>query len=131
MSKDTTTPDQTEAIALTDAGDSPLIAKLKKQKDEKSGSNCTTLPETGVVVTWPKFQSHGAWMKAQRLAKKDFAKATNYYLTGICKFDGEKMTVTDFVELLPSNDIFHLTAEVLADHESDDDGEDGPGKFLN
>lgn len=127
MSKDTTQPDQTDAAADV-AGDSPLITKLKKQKAEKAGESRTTLPATGIVVTWPKFQSHGAWMKAMRLAKKDFAKATNFYLTGICKFDGEKMTVTDFVELIPSNDIFHLSGEVMG---KDDDEEDDEGNVLH
>ena len=123
MSKQTTQPDEAAANV---AGDSPLITKLKKQKAAKVGDNQTTLPETGIVVTWPKFQSHGAWMKALRLAKKDFSKATNFYLTGVCKFDGEKMTVTDFVTLIPSNDIFHLSAEVMGkDDDFDDDEEVG------
>jgi hypothetical protein len=120
MAKNTIQPDQTDAAADM-AGDSPLIAKLKKQKAKKAGESHTTLPETGIVVTWPKFQSHGAWMKAMRLARKDFAKATNFYLTGICTFDGEKMTVTDFVALIPSNDIFHLSNAVMG--QEDDAGD--------
>ena len=119
MSNDTTTTETQQ-----DSGDSPLITKLKRQKAGKAGTNRTTLPETGIVATWPKFQSHGAWMKAQRLAKKDFSKATNFYLTGVCKFDGEKMTVSDFVDLIPSNDIFHLMNEVMGD-DADDEGDKG------
>ena len=106
------------------AGDSPLIAKLKKQKVQKSGEHRTTLPESGITVTWPKFQSHGAWMKAQRLAKKDVSKATNFYLTGICKFDGERMTVTEFVDLIPTVDVFHLMGEVMGDDDDEDNGDD-------
>lgn len=128
MPQDTVKPDQTETTVVEETGDSPLIAKLKKQKAGKAGESRTTLPETGIVATWPKFQSHGAWMKAMRLAKKDFAKATNFYLTGICKFDNEKMTVTDFVELIPSNDIFHLSNEVMG---KDDEDEDDAGNVLH
>lgn len=110
---------------INDANDSPLIAKLKKQKSEKTGDHTMQLPETGVSVTWPKFQSHGAWMKAQRLAKKDPAKASNYYLTGVCRFDGEKMTVTDFVELIPSGDIFALMESVMGDLMGGDVSDEG------
>ena len=138
MSKDTMSkdpmpkdPSQADAAAAADrptdkdtaGGDSPLIAKLKKQKAQKSGENHTTLPESGITVTWPKFQSHGAWMKAQRLAKKDVSKATNFYLTGICKFEGERMTVTDFVDLIPAQDVFHLMGEVMGDVD-EADGDD-------
>ena len=117
--------DTAPAAEKNAGGDSPLIAKLKKQKAQKSGENRTILPESGITVTWPKFQSHGAWMKAQRLAKKNVSKATNFYLTGICKFDGERMTVTEFVDLIPAQDVFHLMGEVMGD--DDDDGEDKEG----
>ena len=116
--------DNARAAEKNAGGDSPLIAKLKKQKAQKSGEHRTTLPESGITVTWPKFQSHGAWMKAQRLAKKDVSKATNFYLTGICKFDGERMTVTEFVDLIPAQDVFHLMGEVMGDDADDDKGDD-------
>jgi hypothetical protein len=119
MSKDAQQTDQN--AAATEGDDSPLISKLKAQKAQKTGMNSTVLPETGVTVTWPKFQSHADWMKAQRLAKKDLSRATNYYLVGICKFEGEKMSMSEFVELMPSGDIFHLMSEVMGDDESEED----------
>lgn len=101
-----------------------LIAQLKAHKAANTGENDTTLPETGVIVTWPKFQPHGVWMKAQRLAKKNPFSVSDYYLSLLCKFNGERMTIDEFKSLIPTGDVLHLGAEVLGDDEDDEAGND-------
>lgn len=111
--------DQTTVTeAETETG---VIAKLKKHKAKKSGFDETTLPETGIKVTWPQFQPHGIWMKAQRLAKKNPMSVADIYIALICKFDGDKMTLTDFNDLVPTGDALHLLGEVMGDDEDGDD----------
>lgn len=118
MSKDTATPATENAL---ENGDSPLIAKLKKYKADNSGSENTKLPETGITVTWPQFKPHGIWMKATRLAKGDAQATMNIYLPLLCKFDGEKLTVTEFKELVPTDDVMHLFGEVMGGNIEDED----------
>tara|TARA_R100001369_G_scaffold50217_2_gene76939 strand:+ start:722 stop:1090 length:369 start_codon:yes stop_codon:yes gene_type:complete len=98
-----------------------VIAKLKKHKASQTGTQDTTLPETGIKVTWPKFQSHGMWMKAQRLSKKNPMGVADIYMALICKFDGESMTLTDFNDLVPTGDALHLLGEVMGEDEDEDD----------
>ena len=107
-----------------DVGDTPLIAKLKKHKADNVGSDETTLPETGIKVTWPKFKPHSIWSKATRLSKKSPLSVTDNYLPLLCKFDGENMTVEEFKQYIPTDDILHLTGEVMGD---DDEGDDDVG----
>lgn len=105
----------------TTEADTGVIAKLKKHKAAKSGTQETQLPETGIKVTWPKFQSHGMWMKAQRLSKKNPMGVADIYMALICKFDGEAVTLTDFNELIPTGDALHLLGEVMGDDDAEDD----------
>lgn len=114
MTKETKTDGDTD-------GDTGVIAKLKKHKSGKTGQDSTTLPETGIKVTWPSFQPHGLWMKAQRLAKKNPMGVADIYMALICKFDGEKVTLTDFNALVPTGDALHLLGEVMGDDEDEDD----------
>jgi hypothetical protein len=104
--------------------DTPLIAKLKKHKADNVGSDETTLPETGIKVTWPQFKPHSIWGKATRLSKKSPLSVTDNYLPLLCKFDGENMTVEEFKQYIPTDDILHLTGEVMGD---DDEGDDDVG----
>lgn len=124
MSKDTTKPE--DAIA-----ESKLIAKLKQHKAERAGVDKTTLPETGITVTWPQFKPHGVWMKANRLAKGDPQAAMNAYLPLLCEFDGEKMTIGEFKELLPTDDVLHLFGEVMGGLAPGEDGEEDQGNVLH
>ena len=117
--------DTAPAAEKNAGGDSPLIAKLKKQKAEKSGFDATVLPETGIIVTWPQFKSHGVWMKATRLAKGNPQGVMNTYLPLLCKFDGEKLTIAEFKELVPTDDVLFLLGEVMGDKLPGEDGEDG------
>ncbi len=116
MSNDETTPETTPA-------ESGLIARLKKHKAEHSGVESTVLPETGVTATWPQFKDHGLWMKAARLAKGNAQQATPIYLALLCKFDGERLTIAEFQELIPTDDVMHLIGEVMGDAVLDDNGE--------
>lgn len=114
---------------IEDIADTPLVAKLKKHKADNAGMDKTVLPETGITVTWPKFKPHGIWMKASRLAKGDGHKTINIYLPLLCKFDGEQLTVQEFNELVPTDDILHLTGEIMGD--MGDEDEDPEGNVLH
>lgn len=116
MSKDTT-PENTSG-----SKDGGVVAKLKQHKASKTGTDRTTLPETGILVTWPSFRAHAMWMKAQRLSKKNPLSVTDIYLALVCQFDGEKLTLDQFKELLPTNDVLHLVGEVMGDDEDEDAG---------
>lgn len=101
--------------------DGGVVALLKQHKAESTGFDDTTLPETGIKVTWPMFQPHSTWMKAQRLAKKNPLSTSDIYLSLLCKFNGEKLTLDEFKTLIPTGDVLHLTGEVLGDNEDDED----------
>lgn len=88
MSNDKTKPD-----------DSPLVLKLKKNRDEKSGDESITLKGCGVKVSYPLFRNHGMWSGAMRMAKNDINAAQVYYLCKVARFDGEKLTATDLTHL--------------------------------
>lgn len=105
------------------AAESTVVAKLRAHRDAKSGTSETILPQTDVTVTWPKFLKHGYWMRAQRLAKGDSDKATTLYLISVCKFDGDRLTLEEFEEFIPTPDALHLVGEVMGDDEDDEGGE--------
>ncbi len=111
----------------TQTEDGGVVALLKKHKAEAEGVNETTLPETGVKVTWPKFQPHHVWTKAQRLAKKNPFGTADIYVALLCKFNGERLTVDEFKELVPTGDALHLTGEVMGDDEFEDGAGNGQG----
>ena len=128
MSKTTT-----ENAPETTAVESGVIAKLKKHKAEHSGTATFGLPQTGVEVTYPRFINHGQWSRAQRLAKKQFDKAQVIYICNVCRFDGEKLTVTDFDALIPTSDSMDLLSEIWGDGDDEDDNttEDGAGNLAS
>ncbi len=103
--------------------DNGVIARLKKHKAEHTGTNETILPETSIKVTWPKFQPHSVWMRAQRAAKKNPLSTSDIYVTMVCKFDGERLTLDEFKQLVPTGDVLHLTGEVLGEGFDDEDDE--------
>lgn len=113
-----------ETKTETPAHDEGVVALLKHHKASKTGDDQTVLPETGITVTWPKFQPHSSWMKAQRLARKNPLSTSDIYLSLICKFNGERLTIDEFKSLVPTSDVLHLTGEVLGDDEDDDAGND-------
>lgn len=103
-----------------------VIAKFKAYRQAHDGEASFTLPETGVVVTFPEFRKHGQWMQAMRLAKNNIGKAQAMYICSVAKFDGEKITLTDFSAYVPMNDANDLLGEIFGD--SDDEDEDFLGK---
>ena len=98
-----------------------VIAKLAAHKAAASGEAELTLPETGVVATYPKFRNHGVWQRAMRRNKGNVATAQIDYVTQICRFDGEKITLADWDEYMPMADANELLAAIFAG----DDDEDG------
>ena len=110
-------PDQT--------GDSALIRNIKKQNAATPEFRSTVLPATGVTVTWPGFRSHKDVQKAYGIAKEDTDRMANLYLVDLCTFDGERITETDLIELIPSEDIVHLTNEVFGQGEKKDGNDMG------
>lgn len=105
-----------------------VVDKLKALKKAQEGEATFTLPATGVVATFPKFLSHGAWMRAQRLAKKDVHRAQTIYVVKACKFDGEKMTVDEFASLIPTGDALELLGQIFGGDDDDEDV-DAAGKL--
>lgn len=103
-------------------------AKLKAHKDANTGNRTVTLDESGVVCTVPKFINHGKWMRAQRIAKRDHAKAQVAFVAETVLFEGEKLNITEVSELLSAGDTLQLIGEVFGgDDEAEGAGEDGEG----
>jgi hypothetical protein len=71
-------------------------------RQANSGVETDTLKRGGIACTVPKFINHGRWMKAQRVAGGDVAKAQVAFVCETVLFAGEKLTITDLSELVPS-----------------------------
>lgn len=104
---------------------SGVRARLKAHKEKNGGARTVTLKESGVVCDIPKFINHGAWMRAQRIGGSDVPKAQAAFICEAVLFDGEKLTVTDLAELVPSGDALQLIGEVFGKGE-DDEGKEQP-----
>lgn len=106
-----------------------VVARLKARKAEleKAGQGSVALPMSGITVTFPRFKNHGRWQAAQRKAKRDVSRTQTIYLVDVCRFDGEKLTLTDYDELMPLEDTWELIAAVFGD----DDDQDAEGNVLN
>lgn len=112
-----------------DAQKQGVISKLKAHRAANEGDASFTLPETQVEVAFPKFRNHGTWMSCLRMAKNNLSKAQILYLCRVCKFDGEKLTETDFRSYVPMNDANELIAAIFGSY--DDGEEDGNGVGKN
>lgn len=88
-------------------------AKLKAHKDANTGTRTVTLDESSVTCTVPNWINHGLWMRAQRIAKGDTAKAQAAFVAEAVLFEGEKLTITDLAELVPAGDVMQLIGEVF------------------
>lgn len=110
--------------------DSDLIKKLKSKKlaAAAKGDESTTLPVSDVKVTWPSFKPHHLWSKATRLAKKSPMSVTDFYITMLCKFDGENLTIKEYREFLSTDDILHLASEVMGDADDAEEAGNAPGQ---
>jgi hypothetical protein len=106
-----------------------VIAKLKANKEAHSGDEKITLPDSKVEVTFPKFRNHGVWMQSVRLAKNDLPKAQTFYVCKVARFDGEKISHTDFDAYMSMSDAVTIIGEVFGG--SDDEDDDGFAGKLN
>lgn len=95
-------------------------AKLKAHKDASSGTRRVTLNESGVFCEVPKWINHGAWMRAQRVAKGDVPKAQAAFICEVVLFEGDKLTIADIGELVPAGDMLQLIGEVFGKDEDDE-----------
>lgn len=108
---------------MAQKNESAVIAKLRANKEAKSGTNEFPLEESGVVATIPEFINHGRWMAAQRIAKGDTPKAQAAFICEVVRFDGEKITLTDLAELMPAGDTMALLGEIFGgDDEASSEG---------
>ncbi|MCT4654359.1 MAG: hypothetical protein N4A65_00980 [Cohaesibacter sp.] len=98
-----------------------VIDKLKAHRAANEGEASFPLPETGITVTFPKFRNHGQWQRCLRLAKNNLSKAQLLYICQIAKFDGEKLTDSDFRAYVPLNDANELLAEIFGGSDEDED----------
>lgn len=82
------------------------LAKLRAHKEaaKEKGDLSFTLPESGVVVTMPRFRSNRDWMKAQALSGGDQRRGNMIWATLICRFDGERISMADYEELISAAD---------------------------
>jgi len=105
---------------------SGVKAKLLAHKQANSGTDSFALPVTGIDVTFPKFRPHGLIMRAGRIAGQDVQKLQAVYVVQNCRFDGEKLTLADFEDLVPDDDSAALIKRLFAtDDDEDDVGGDG------
>lgn len=95
-------------------------AKLKAHKEANAGSCPVTLDESGIACEVPNWINHGAWMRAQRVAKNDVPKAQAAFVCETVLFEGEKLTLTDLAELVPAVDVMQLIGEIFGKDDSDD-----------
>jgi len=102
-------------------------AKLQAHKEANSGAETITLKKSGIVCTVPKFINHGRWMKAQRVAGGDLPKAQAAFICETVLFEGEKLTITDLSELVPSADTLQLIGAIFGD-DKDEAAPDEAGK---
>lgn len=98
-------------------------AKLAARKAANAGARSETLKKSGIEVSIPNFINHGLWMKAQRIAKGDTAKAQTAFIAETVLFEGEKLTITDIAELVDAADTMQLIGEIFGDDE-DEAGDD-------
>lgn len=111
-------------------GDLLLIVKLKKYKDVKKGIDSMMLFDMGIKVMWFQFKLYGVWMKVICFVKGDLQGVMNIYFFFLCKFDGEKLMIIEFKELVFIEDVFYLFGEVMGGMMFDEDSENDEGNVL-
>ncbi|MCY1668066.1 DUF1804 family protein [Rhizobium sp. SL86] len=81
------------------------------------------------MTKMPNWINHGLWMRAQRIAKGDTAKAQAAFVAEAVMFEGEKLTITDLAELVPAGDVLQLIGEVFGKDggAETEDGDEGNG----
>lgn len=99
--------------------------KLRAAKAARSGYDSITLPESGVVARIPKFKPYDAWAKAQRLGGKDQAMVMIYFVTALVRFDGERLTVGDYRDLISASDHLALIGKLYGGDETEESADEG------
>ncbi|KZK97283.1 MULTISPECIES: hypothetical protein [unclassified Pseudovibrio] len=107
------------------AKDTGVIGKLKAYRAANQGDATFTLPQTQVIVEFPKFRKHGAWTQVLAMAKNKIAKAQILYICKVCTFDGEKLSEADWRTYIPMEDANELMGEIFggSDEELEEDDE--------
>ncbi len=82
------------------------------------------MPKSKVDVAIPGFINHGAWMRAQRLAGGDTAKAQAAFVAEVTKFEGEKLNITEMTELCDAQDVLFLIGMIFGDDDTPKVGND-------
>lgn len=108
------------AKQTNDASEPKGLAKLKayKEKATAAGNISFPLPDSGVTATLPTFKSNAAWVKAQALADGDTRRAHVIYITQLCLFDGERLTIDEYDDYISGPDHLALVSKVF-ESESD------------
>jgi hypothetical protein len=94
-------------------------AKLQAHRQANSGVETISLKRSGIACTVPRFINHGRWMKAQRVAGGDVARAQAAFVCETVLFEGEKLTITDLSELVPSADTLQLIAVIFGEDKNE------------
>lgn len=103
----------------------PLQRKLAAYKAKHDGTESFTLPETGVVVEFPRFRFHGMILASHKEAGNDPAMVQVVYATRYCTFDGESITVDQFMREFPDDDTAALIRKLFSTATVTVVGEDG------
>lgn len=102
------------------AAERSVIAKLRAAKEAAEGQSDTfVLASSGVTVSIPKFRAYGPWNKAAQMAGKNLAMMNTIYITMVALFDGEKLTIGEYQELIPAPDHIQISARLFAADEDD------------
>lgn len=80
-----------------------------------------TLTRCGVKVTLPEDWTVEDSMKAQRYGKGDPTKTTLALMQAVCRFDGEKWTITDMMEKISGKDFIELQGAFYSDADEDEE----------
>ncbi|WP_457798093.1 hypothetical protein [Methylocystis sp. S23] len=114
-------------LADTPAAELKGLAKLKafKEKAVAAGEISHVLPDSGVTITLPAFKPNAAWMKAQAMGDGDADRARRIYIVTLCRFDGERLTLDEYSDLISATDHLACVAKVF---ESEEDRQKATGK---
>lgn len=98
-----------------------VLAKLKAQKAEGGMTRKVTLPISKIQAQIPNHIAHRNWMVAQNQGKGDISKSQAALIAAAVSFEGERLTLTDIMELLDARDFLFLVNEIF-DSEDDEEG---------
>lgn len=97
----------------TASSESAVVAKLRAANKKVTGEASYTLPGSGVRVTYPKFRAFAGWELAQRQAEGSPTSVNLYYIIQVCRFDGERIRLEDYRELISDTDHMAISARIF------------------